>query len=230
MIADIAASASPVELLALDAEAPLMDLAGHPLWQAALGGSLPAHEMRALVLALYPALAGPGRYAFFAKVSKIGRKDGEELFRQLHLANTDSGADADKGWRKVAAALGVPESELDAALESPCAEAADFVETVREHGLRSSPAAAAAVAWVIERPLPKLLGRLADSLVSYHGLAEADVAYLRYEAGRESEVKKWVDHLIAAYFEIADAYTVFEARRAAREAVWAWTALTESIR
>ena len=229
MITDIAASASPVELLGLDAEAPLMELAGHPLWQAALGGSLPAHEMRALVVALYPALAGPGRYAFFAKVSKIGREDGAELFRQLHVANTDPGADADAGWRQVALALGVPENELGAALESPSAEAVDFVETVREHGLRSA-AAAAAVAWAIERQLPKLLGGLADSLVPNYGLAEADVAYLRYEAGRESDVGDWVDRLIAAYFAPADAYTVFEARRAAREAVWAWTALTESIR
>ena len=36
---------------------------------------------------------------------------------------------------------------------------------------------------------------------SNYGLAEADVAYLRYEAGRESDVGDWVDRLIAAYFE-----------------------------
>ncbi len=94
----------------------------------------------------------------------------------------------------------------------------------------SAAAWSRAVAWPIEQQLPKLLGGLADSLVSNYGLAEADVAYLRYEAGRETDVKKWVDHLIATYFAPAEAYTVFEARRAAREAVWAWTALTESIR
>ena len=52
--------------------------------------------------------------------------------------------------------------------------------------------------------------------------------YLRFEAGRAAKVDKWVAHLVDKYVADADPYTIFEARRAAREALWAWTALTET--
>ena len=53
--------------------------------------------------------------------------------------------------------------------------------------------------------------------------------HLRYQAGRAPQVKKWVAHLVEKYVVNADPYTIFEARRAAREAIWAWTALTETV-
>jgi hypothetical protein len=52
--------------------------------------------------------------------------------------------------------------------------------------------------------------------------------YLRHEASRAAQTKKWVAHLVEKYVADADPYTMFEARRAAREAIWAWTALSET--
>ncbi len=52
---------------------------------------------------------------------------------------------------------------------------------------------------------------------------------MRFEAGRAGEVEKWVKHLVDKYVAGAEPYKVFEARRAAREALWAWTVLTESV-
>ena len=144
MIAAIAASASPAELLEIDAKADLMALARHPVWRAALDGTLPVDAVRTLILAFAPALAGPGRYIFSAKVSQIDREDGATLFRQLHAANVDPQADADAGWRRIAAGLGISEAQFRAALDEPTAESADFVDLVREHGLRASPAEATA--------------------------------------------------------------------------------------
>ena len=43
------------------------------------------------------------------------------------------------------------------------------------------------------------------------------------------KIEKWVKHLVDKYVAGAEPYTMFEARRAAREALWAWTALTESV-
>jgi hypothetical protein len=53
--------------------------------------------------------------------------------------------------------------------------------------------------------------------------------HLRFEAGRAAKVEKWVEHLVEKYVAHADPYAMFEARRSAREAIWAWTALTETI-
>ena len=100
---------------------------------------------------------------------------------------------------------------------------------MREHGLARSPAEAAVVAWVIERQLPALWGGLADALVAHYGVAEADVAYLRWESSRRAQVEQWIAHLVDRYVLTADPYKVFEARRAGREAAWAWTALTETV-
>ena len=61
------------------------------------------------------------------------------------------------------------------------------------------------------------------------GVAEAAVAYLRWEAARRTQVETWVAHLVDRYVLTADPYRVFEARRAGREAAWAWTALTETV-
>jgi pyrroloquinoline quinone (PQQ) biosynthesis protein C len=222
---DIQASASPEELLLLDSQKIENQVFEHPVWKAAVEGSLPKARLKKLLLAFYPVVAGPGRYAFAAKVSQIEPQDGKELFLQLHEALKNPAADADAGWKKVLLALGATPRELEA---EPSAEAADLVDVLREHGLRSGPVHAAVIAYMLEQHLPRLWGKLADSLQKHYGVKAAALEHLRYEAGRAAKVEKWVRHLVDKYVAGAEPYTMFEARRAAREALWAWTALTES--
>ena len=223
MKVDVQASATPHELLELDAAKPENRILEHPTWKAALDGSLPKARLKKLLLAFYPVFAGPGRYAFAAKISQIDAPDGKELFLQIHEALKNPVADADAGWKKLMLALGATQRELDA---DPSAEAADMVDVLREHGLRSGPVHAAVIAYMLEQHLPTLWGRLADSLSKHYGVKSE---HLRYEAARAPQVKKWVGHLVEKYVANADPYTIFEARRAAREALWAWTALTETV-
>ena len=228
MTLEIQASAGPLELLANDSRQPenrIMELAA---WRSALAGELPKARLKRLLLAFYPALAGPGRYAFAAKVSQLEPTDGKELFLQLHAALKRPEADADAGWKRVLAALGASERELADALAGPSAEAVDLVDVIRDHGLRSSPVAAAVIAYMLERHLPRLWGRLADSLRAHYGVKEEALRYLRHEAARANEIEKWVQHLVERYVVPARPSEVFEARRAGREALWAWTVLTES--
>lgn len=223
MKVDVQASAAPMELLELDAAKPENRILEHPTWKAALDGSMPKAQVKKLLLAFYPAFAGPGRYAFAAKISQIDAEDGKQLFLQIHEALKNSAADADAGWKKLLAALGATQRELAA---EPSAEAADLVDVLREHGLRSGPVHAAVIAYMLEQHLPSLWGKLAESLSRNYGVKSE---YLRYEAGRAAQTKKWVAHLVEKYVANADPYTMFEARRAAREAIWAWTALTETV-
>lgn len=223
---DIQASASPKELLVLDSGKAENRIAEHPIWKAALDGTLPKPKLKKLLLAFYPVVAGPGRYAFAAKVSQIDAQDGKELFLQLHEALKNPAADADAGWKKALAALGATPRELDS---EPSAEAADLVDVLREHGLRSGPVHAAVIAFMLEQHLPRLWGRLADALQKHYGMKAAALEHLRFEAGRAAQVEKWVAHLVDKYVADAEPYAVFEARRAAREALWAWTALTETV-
>jgi pyrroloquinoline quinone (PQQ) biosynthesis protein C len=223
---DIQASASPKELLALDLAKPENRILEHPVWKAALEGTLPKPRLKKLLLAFYPVVAGPGRYAFAAKVSQIDAQDGKELFLQLHQALKSPAADADAGWKKALAALGATPRELNS---EPSAEAADLVDVLREHGLRSGPAHAAAIAYMLEQHLPRLWGRLAGALQKHYGVKAAALEHLRFEEARAAEVEKWVGHLVEKYVAGADPYAVFEARRAAREAIWAWTALAETV-
>lgn len=222
---DVQASATPKELLVLDSEKTENRILEHPVWKAALEGGLSKPQLKKLLLAFYPVVAGPGRYAFAAKVSQIDAQDGKELFLQLHEALKNPAADADAGWKKVLTALGATPGELAA---PPSAEAADLVDVLREHGLRSGPVHAAVIAYMLEQHLPRLWGGLAESLHDNYGVNAGALEHLRFEAGRAAKVEKWVEHLVSKYIEAADAYTVFEARRAAREALWAWTALTET--
>jgi pyrroloquinoline quinone (PQQ) biosynthesis protein C len=222
---DIQASASPLDLLVLDSEKLENRILEHPVWKAALEGSLPKARLKKLLLAFYPVVAGPGRYAFAAKVSQIDAQDGKELFLQLHEALKNPAADADAGWRKVLLALGATQRELEA---EPPAEAADLVDVLREHGLRSGPVHAAVIAYMLEQHLPRLWGKLADSLQKHYGVKGTALEHLRFEAARAAKVEKWVRHLVDKYVAGAEPYTMFEARRAAREALWAWTALTET--
>jgi pyrroloquinoline quinone (PQQ) biosynthesis protein C len=222
---DIQASASPTELLVLDSQKLENRVLEHPVWKTALDGTLPKARLKKLLLAFYPVVAGPGRYAFAAKVSQIDAQDGKELFLQLHEALKNPAADADAGWRKVLLALGATQRELEA---EPPAEAADLVDVLREHGLRSGPVHAAVIAYMLEQHLPRLWGKLADSLHKHYGVKAGALEHLRHEAARAAKLEKWVRHLVDKYVASAEPYTMFEARRAAREALWAWTALTET--
>ena len=175
MTLEIQASAAPLELLANDSRQPenrIMELAA---WRSALAGELPKARLKRLLVAFYPALAGPGRYAFAAKVSQLEPGDGKELFLQLHAALKRPEADADAGWKRVLVALGASERELADALANPSAEAVDLADVIRDHGLRSSPVAAAVIAYMLERHLPRLWGRLADSLRAHYGVKEEAV-------------------------------------------------------
>ncbi|MGE5792470.1 MAG: hypothetical protein ACM36B_07245, partial [Bacteroidota bacterium] len=145
MTPEIQASAAPLELLANDARAPENRFMEHPAWRAALAGELPKAQLRRLLVAFYPALAGPGRYAFAAKLSQLAPEDGKALFLKLHDALKQPESDADAGWKRVLVALGASERELADALANPAAEAVDLVEVIRDHGLRSSPVAASVI-------------------------------------------------------------------------------------
>jgi pyrroloquinoline quinone (PQQ) biosynthesis protein C len=227
-VAEIVASATPAELLAEDRDAPHMRIADHPAWRAALAGEMPVDRLRGLVRRVYPVVAGPGRYAFIAKIGVIDRDDGTRLFDRLYRVTHDADSDADIGWRRVGEALGIAGDDMAAALDDPSPEARDLVDMIRLHGEQSGAAQAAGVAWVLERQMPTLMGALADALTEHYGVPEDALRYLRAEAARADEVAGWVDHLIDKYFMTADAYTVFEARRAMREIGWGWTALTEA--
>ena len=224
----IVASATPAELLREDETAPNMRLADHPVWRSALAGELAADRLRDLVTRVYPVIGGPGRYAFIAKIGVIDREDGTRLFDRLYHVTYDANSDADAGWGRLAEALGASAAKLAAVLDDPSPEARDLVDTIRLHGEQSGAAQAAGVAWVLERQLPTLMGALADALRDHYGIAEDALTYLRAEAARAGEVETWVTHLIDKYFMTADAFTVYEARRAMREAGWGWTALTEA--
>jgi hypothetical protein len=228
MTPEIQASAEPLDLLASDSGQPENRFMEHTVWKAALAGKLPKARLKRLLLAFYPALAGRGRYAFAAKISQLEPRDGKELFLQLHEALKQPEADADAGWKRLLVALGATERELADTLANPSAEAVDLIDVIRDHGLRSSPVAASVIAHMLERHLPRLWGRLADSLARHYGVKAEATSYLRYEAARAKEVEKWVQHLVERYVVPAEPYEVFEARRAAREALWAWTVLTES--
>jgi pyrroloquinoline quinone (PQQ) biosynthesis protein C len=222
-------SASAAELLALDENAPHMRLAAHPVWQAALAGELPMARLRTLATRFYPVVAGPGRYAFAGKVSQIGREDGAKLFEALYEATHEKRADADQGWRRLAEALGVSVRALDGEAANPCAEAEDFLDTIRLHSVRGTAHEAAAVAWAVERQLPRLWAAFADSLTRHYKLKKPAVDWLLYEAARADKVEGFIAELVSRYILGAAPDVVYDARRAAREAAWAWTALSETV-
>jgi len=228
MSPDIQASGTPRALLENDARQPENDLLGHPVWKSVFDGTMPRPRLKRLLLGIAPAVAGPGRYAFAAKVSQIGAADGKDLFLALYDSLKVPEANADDGWRELLAAAGASTREIADAFAHPSAEAADFVEVVKMHGLRSSPVEASVIAWMLERHLPRLWAGLADALEKKYGVPAKACAYLRYQAAAAKKVEKWVDHLVESYVVPASPYKVFEGRRAGREAVWAWTVLIES--
>ena len=117
----IVASGQPLDLLASDAAQPENQLFDHPIWAQALAGSLPKVRLKRLLLAIYPAVAGPGRYAFAAKVSQLDPQDGKALFLQLYDVLKKPAANADEGWRNVLRALDCTDKEISQALAAPSA-------------------------------------------------------------------------------------------------------------
>lgn len=228
MTLEIQASGSPLALISDDANRQENRILEHPVWAAVFNGTLPKARLKRLLLAILPAVAGPGRYAFAAKISQIDAQDGKALFMQLFDATKDPEANADEGWRRVLIGLGASDREIRAALATPSAEAQDLVDVIRTHGLSSSAVEAAIIAYMLERHFPQLWGKLAASLEKHYGVPKAALSFLRYEAQRGDDIDHWVDHLIDKYVATAESYVVYEGRRAAREAVWAWTVLIES--
>ena len=227
-INEIVASGTPIELLAWDEKEPHMNIADHPIWRAAVTGELQIERLRELVKRVYPVVAGPGRYAFIAKIGVIDREDGTQLFDRLYRITHEANLDADIGWRRMGEAIGVAGNDLAAVLDDPSPEARDLVDMIRLHGEQSGAAQAAGVAWVLERQLPKLMGEFARALRHHYGVPEVALSYLLAEMARTAEVEDWVSHLIEKYFMTANAFTVYEARRAMREVGWAWTALSDA--
>ncbi len=227
MMLKIAASATPQALLANDERLPEMILADHPTWKAIFAGKFPKHRVKQLVLELYPLVAGPGRYAFAAKVATISPADGKTLFMDIFNALKDPRANADKGWAALAKGLGCTDRELAQTLASPTAEALDYLDVVRGHSTKSTAMEATMIAWAVERHLPALWGRFADALTKHYGVPASAVTFLRFEAERGDTLRKWIDYLVKTYVEPAEPFAVYEGRRAAREAVWAWTVTVE---
>ncbi len=85
----------------------------------------------------------------------------------------------------------------------------------------------AGAAWAVERQLPELWGAFADALEQHYELKREDVSHLRYEAGRVNDLTARIDEFTDAY--LVEAMNLFEARRAAREVMWAWRALCDTV-
>jgi pyrroloquinoline quinone (PQQ) biosynthesis protein C len=220
------ASGSPRELLALDAADPLVRLDRHPLWAAVLDGTLAPERLGDLAVAFYPSLAGTARYLFSSKVSTLAAEDGKTVYRQLYDALTVPEADADAGWRDFALAVGATPEELDEALASPAPEAADYVALARGFGHRSAHEGVGA-AWGVERQLPALWGRVAEALGRRYRVPGRALAYLRYQGTIAPAVERHVMALVDRYLD--DPWKTYEARRAARECVWAWKSIADRI-
>jgi pyrroloquinoline quinone (PQQ) biosynthesis protein C len=220
------ASGTTRELLALDAADPLMRLDEHPLLDAMLDGTFPPDRLVHVVLTFYPSLAGTARYLFSSKVSTLAFEDGKAVYRQLHDALTIPEADADTGWRQLALAVGATSSQLDDALAAPGPEVTDYVALARGFGHRSAHEGVGA-AWGVERQLPIVWGHLAEALTKHYQVAESALGYLRYQGTITDDVAQRIMRLVDRYLD--DPWKTFEARRAARECVWAWKSICERI-
>lgn len=220
------ASGSASELLGLDDAEPWADPAAHPAWTAVTSGQASPGAVRGLVLALYPVFTGRARYMLAGKVTWLQPDDGKEIFADLHRALTVADADADAGWARAAAALGLTDAQLAAVVASPPAEAADLVAVAREHGLRSAHEGVG-VAWVLDRRLPLLLGQLADALARHYGVPPGALGHFRHRAAEADAAAARLAVMTRRYLQ--DPWQVYEARRAAREVLWDLTALLEAV-
>jgi hypothetical protein len=220
------ASASIADLFALDATDPVVRLDAQALWQRLLAGILEEDRLALVAVTFYPSLAGTARYLFSSKVSTLAPEDGKRVFRDLYEALTVPDADADRGWRTLAEAVGGDSRQLEEVLEAPSPEVADYVALARGFGHRSAHEAIGA-AWGIERQLPSLWGRVADALARHYRVPESALRYLRHQGNIAADVERQIDNLVQRY--LADPWKAFEARRAARECVFAWKSIGERI-
>jgi len=220
------ASAPPAELLALDDKAEWADPLRAPSWRSLVDGKAGREGAQALVSALLPVGAGPGRFMSASRVSNVQLDDGREVFDVMHRSLSVDAADADCGWRAVALAIGLTDGQVDAALREPCAEAEDLVGVVRDFGYRSAHQGAAA-AWAFERRWPRVCGELAHALAAHHGVGERALAHLHDQEAQAGTVAERCHRLVTRY--LREPWQVFEGRRAAREVVWGLTALLESV-
>lgn len=219
-------SATTGELLALDAADPLVRLDRHPLWETVLGGTFRSERLVELVLTFYPSLGGTARYLFSSKVGTLGLEDGKGVFRELYDGLTVPEADADRGWRQLALAVGATSEQLDDVLTSPPPEVADYVALARGFGHRSAHEGVGA-AWGVERQLPALWGRVADALAKHYRIPESALRYLRYQGTKAHDVERRILGLVDRYLD--HPWKTYEARRAARECVWAWKSIGERL-
>src|SRR5262245_27675544 len=219
-------SATMRELLALDAADPIVRLDQHSLWATVGAGTFPSERLAELMVTFYPSLGGTARYLFSSKVSTLSRDDGQAVYRQLHAALTVPEADTDTGWRQLALAVGALSSQLDDVLAAPPPEVADYVALARGFGHRSAHEGIGA-AWVVERQLPALWGRLAEALTTHYEVPESALGYLRYQHALAADVEGRIMGLVDRYLD--DPWKTFEARRAAHECVWAWKSICERI-
>ncbi len=220
-------SASIADLFALDAADPVVRLDAQALWQRLLAGGLEADRLALLGVTFYPSLAGTARYLFSSKVSTLAPEDGKRVFRDIYEALTVPDADADSGWRTLAEEVGAAGRELEEALATPGPEVADYVALARGFGHRSAHEAIGA-AWGVERQLPGLWGRVADALARHYRVPESALGYLRHQGKIAADVERRIDDLAQRYLA-ADPWKAFEARRAARECVFAWKSIGERI-
>jgi hypothetical protein len=220
------ASATPRELLALDAADPVVRLDAHPLWKAVLEGTIRPERLLVVALTFYPSLAGSARYLFSSKVSTLALEDGKAVFRELYDALTVPEADADSGWQQLALAVGASLDQLDESLTSPSPEVADYVALARAFGHRSAHEGVGA-AWGVERQLPALWRGVADALARHYKIPETALRYLRYQGTIAADVERRIMGLVDRYLD--DPWKTYEARRAARECVWAWKSISERI-
>jgi hypothetical protein len=220
------ASGTTRELLALDAADPAVRLDADPLWDGVLSGTFPADGLAELVLTFYPSLAGTARYLFSSKVSTLALDDGKTVYRHLYDALTVPEADADTGWRQLGLAVGASAVQLEGVLAAPAPEVADYVSVARAFGHRSAHEAVGA-AWGVERQLPVMWGHLAAGLAKHYAVPEEALRYLRYQATIAEDVESRIVALVDRYLD--DPWKTFEARRAARECVWAWKSICERI-
>ena len=219
-------SATARELLALDAADPVVRLDPHPLWEAVLDGTFRSERLVDLVLTFYPSLGGTARYLLSSKVSTLALEDGKAVFRQLYDALTVPEADADRGWRQLALAVGATSAQLDDVLTSPSPEVADYVALARGFGHRSAHEGVGA-AWGVERQLPALWGRVADAVARHYKVPESALSYLRYQGTIAADAGRQIVSLVDRYLD--DPWKTYEARRAARECVWAWKSINDRI-
>lgn len=207
------------ELLASDDGEQFADSLKAKSFQALCDGSASKKEMKALVSALLPVIAGPGRHMFAAKVSLLQHEDGVAIFESMHRTLGNEDIDADFGTAKLA-------KELDLGKVTPTAEAQDLVATVRHYGYRSAHEGVG-VAWALERRWPVLADQLAKALVDHYGVSKGAVRFLTDLADQRLATESRIRSLVERY--LVDPYDVYEARRAAREATWCLTALLESV-